>query len=195
MVNKPNSKVKTKSSREENGQQGEKVAKKQSFKRVSEYGKQLAEKQKLKEFYGMREKQFRRFYANAIAQEGVSGENLLTMLERRLDNVVYRLKMATSCAQARQMIVHGHILVNNHKVTKPSYLVLVGDVISLHKSTLEKAKFIETVVDKRMNIGIKVPEWLELVKQNKSGKVLRYPARSDVQYQIEEYLIVEFYSK
>ena len=95
----------------------------------------------------MREKQFRRFYQEASNMEGVPGENLLNLLECRLDNVVYRLKMAISCSQARQMVVHGHVLVNGIRVTKPSYFVSIGDVIGLHASVLNKAQFLETVVD------------------------------------------------
>jgi small subunit ribosomal protein S4 len=169
---------------------------KKSFKRVSEYGKQLAEKQKVKEMYGMREKQFHRFYMIATrAAQGAPGENLLNLLERRVDNVVYRLKMATTRAQARQMIVHGHIKVNGRKVTSPSYLVDINDVISLTESALKNTILLEQVIDKRMSIGIKVPEWLELVKKDRAGKVLRHPARADLQAPIEEYLIVELYSR
>ncbi|MGZ6250927.1 MAG: 30S ribosomal protein S4 [Candidatus Chromulinivorax sp.] len=169
---------------------------KKSFRRVSEYGKQLGEKQKVKQMYGMREKQFRRFYHNAAtAVQGAPGENLLNLLERRIDNVVYRLKMATSRAQARQMVVHGHIKVNNKKVTSPSYLVDTNDVIALTERALKKQALLEQVVDKRMSIGIKVPEWLELMKKDRAGRVLRQPVRSDLQTPIEEYLIVEMYSK
>jgi small subunit ribosomal protein S4 len=169
---------------------------KKAFKRVSEYGKQLAEKQKVKEMYGMREKQFRRFYTLAsTAVQGAPGENLLNLLERRVDNVVYRLKMATTRAQARQMIVHGHIKVNGKKVTSPSYLVHVNDVIALADTTLTNQVMLEQIIDKRMSIGIKVPEWLELVKKDRTGKVLRQPVRADLQTPIEEYLIVEMYSK
>ncbi len=169
---------------------------KKSFKRVSEYGKQQAEKQKVKEMYGMREKQFRRFYHLAsTATQGAPGENLLNLLERRLDNVVYRLKMATTRAQARQMIVHGHINVNNRKVTSPSCFIHINDEISLTESALNNKALLEQIVDKRMSIGIKVPEWLELVKKDRTGKVLRFPVRSDLQTPIEEYLIVELYSK
>jgi len=169
---------------------------KKAFKRVSEYGKQLAEKQKVKEMYGMREKQFRRFYSMAVASsQGAPGENLLNLLERRIDNVVFRLKMATTRAQARQMIVHGHVKVNGRKVTSPSYLVDVNDIITLAERTLKNSALLEQVIDKRMSIGIKVPEWLELVKKDRAGKVLRHPARADLQAPIEEYLIVEMYSK
>ncbi|MBV8660686.1 MAG: 30S ribosomal protein S4 [Candidatus Dependentiae bacterium] len=169
---------------------------KKSFKRVSEYGKQLQEKQKVKEMYGMREKQFRRFYSIAsTATQGAPGENLLNLLERRLDNTVFRLKMATTRPQARQMIVHGHIKINGKKVTSPSCLININDVVSLSENALKNNALLEQVVDKRMSIGIKVPEWLELVKKDRAGKVLRLPVRADLQAPIEEYLIVEMYSK
>ncbi len=164
-------------------------------KKLSEYGKQLQEKQKVKRMYGMLEKQFRRFFSKATRQQGAPGENLLNLLERRLDNVVYRLKLATNRAQSRQMVVHGHITVNGNKVHSPSFSVSVGDVIGLKDSVLQKVRFLEEVVDKRLNIGIKVPEWLELDKANRKGSVLRTPARSDIQVPIEEHLIVELYSK
>jgi small subunit ribosomal protein S4 len=200
MVNKPNTKSNSNSSsksrdpKSSDSGQGEQNSKK-SFKRVSEYGRQLQEKQKVKQMYGMREKQFKRFFKEATDMEGVPGENLLILLERRLDSVVYRLKMAISCSQARQMIVHGHVLVNGVRVTKPSYTVSIGDVVGLHASVASKTEFLATVVDKRMNIAIKVPEWLELVKQSRTGNVLRYPTRNDIQFPVEEHLIVALYSK
>jgi small subunit ribosomal protein S4 len=167
-----------------------------SFKKLSEYGKQLKEKQKVRNMYGLREKQFKKFFATAIKnREGMPGENLLSLLERRLDNVLYRLKMATTRTQARQVIVHGHVLVNGKKVYSPSFLVSLNDEISLAQTVLQKTVFLEQVIDKRLNIGIKVPEWLELDKQDRKGRVLRYPVRSDIQTPIEEYLIVELYSK
>ncbi len=164
-------------------------------RKMTEYGKQLAEKQKLKEMYGMRERQFKRFFVEAVKAEGAPGENLLRMLERRLDNVVYRLKLATSRLQARQNIVHGHILVNGSKVYSPSFQVSVNDQVSLAPNVLEKKVFLEEVVDKRLNMGVKVPEWLELLKKDRLGKVLRLPVRTDVQAPIEEHLVVELYSK
>jgi len=169
---------------------------KKSFKRVSEYGKQLEEKQKVKRMYGMREKQFRRFYYIAsTAQQGAPGENLLNLLERRIDNVVYRLKFSTTRAQARQMIVHGHIQINGRKVTSPSCFINVNDVVGLTARALKNDVLLEQIVDKRMSVGIKVPEWLELVKKDRIGKILRLPVRLDLQTPIEEYLIVEMYSK
>ncbi len=145
--------------------------------------------------YGVLERQFRRFFGMAVHAEGAPGHNLLSLLERRLDNVVYRLKLATSRSQARQIIVHGHVFVNGKKASAPSFLVSVDDVISLSERALKKAKFVENVIDKRLNIGIKVPDWLELSKGDRRGRVLRFPVRDDIQAPIEEHLIVELYSK
>ncbi len=164
-------------------------------RKLSEYGKQLEEKQKVKRMYGVLEKQFRRFFNIAAKRTGATGENLLSMLERRLDNTLYRLKLATTRKQARQIIVHGHILVNGKKVYSPSFQVSVDDEITLAQNVVDKKVFVERVIDKRLNIGIKVPEWLELDKGNRKGRVLRVPVRSDVQAPIEEHLIVELYSK
>jgi len=174
---------------------GEASSKRAPMKKMSEYGTQLHEKQKVKEMYGMREKQFRRFYKNASVQEGSAGENLLTLLERRLDNVVYRLKFAVSRAQARQMIVHEHFYVNGKKVHSPSMLLKKDDVVTLAPISLAKEQFIKQVVEKRLNMGIKVPDWLELNSAEYKGIVLRSPVRSDIQAPIQESLIVELYSK
>jgi len=163
--------------------------------KLSEYGKQLREKQKVKLMYGLREKQFERFFDVASRMTGVTGENLLTLLERRLDNVVYRLKMATTRAQARQMVVHGHVLVNDKCVDIPSFTVKIGDSISLKPSTIERTIFMENVVNKRMNVSMKMPDWLELQKKDYKGMIQRLPLRSDITSPIEEYLIVELYSK
>lgn len=164
-------------------------------RKLSEYGRQLSEKQKIKEMYGMRERQFRRFFDMAVKSSGATGEVLLSMLERRLDNVLYRLKLANTRRQARQIIVHGHVLVNARKVYSPSYLVSVNDQITLAQNVADKKEFLEQVIDKRLNIGIKVPEWLELNKQDRKGLVLREPARADIKSPIEEQLVVELYSK
>lgn len=164
-------------------------------RRTSEYGRQLQEKQKVKEMYGVLEKQFKRFFALATKSKVATGAELLTLLERRLDNIVYRLKMAVTRTQARQIIVHGHVLVNGKKVYSPSYLVKVGDEISLAPNVADKAAFLNQVIDKRLKMGIKVPEWLELNKQDRKGRILRYPVRADIQVPIEEHLIVELYSK
>ncbi len=164
-------------------------------RKLSEYGKQLYEKQRVKEMYGMRERQFRNFFEKAVRSEGASGENLMSFLERRLDNTVYRLKMATTRLQARKMVTHGHVLVNNVKVSSPSYLVALNDVITIDERSQNKAGFMEQVVDKKMKTAIKVPEWLELNKQDRKGIVLRYPVIADIQVPIGIHLIVEFYSK
>ncbi len=136
----------------------EKLRKKPARK-MSEYGRQLHEKQKVKRMYGMRERQFRRFFSVAVHTPGAPGENLISMLERRLDNVLYRLKMATSRVQSRQMIVHGHVLVNGKKVYSPSFQLNVDDVVSLDPKMHEHKNFMEQVVEKRLELGIKVPEW------------------------------------
>lgn len=170
-------------------------AKKTASKKTSEYGKQLQEKQQVKFMYGMFERQFHRFFEIATKQRGVTGDNLLALLERRLDNVLFRLKMAISRSQARQMIVHGHISVNGKRVSTPSFLVEVGDAISFTQGTLNNTSFIENVIDKRLSTGTKVPEWLELQKKDRKGVILRLPVRSDVTAPIQEHLIVELYSK
>ena len=173
--------------------QSKKTVKRQ--RKLSEYGKQLLEKQKVKQMYGMREKQFRRFFALATRQQGAPGENLLSLLERRLDNVLYRLKMSVTRAQARQVIVHGHVCVNGRRVFSPSFLVSQNDVVTFRDNVVKKAQFVEQAIDKRLNIGIKVPEWLELNKKDRKGQILRRPVRTDIQVPIEEHLIVELYSK
>lgn len=173
------------------GQHGRKIG----IKKTSEYGKQLQEKQKAKMMYGMREKQFKRFFEEATRQKGVTGESLLSLLERRIDNVVYRLKMAGSRIQSRQMVVHGHIYINGSRVSSPSCLVKEGDIITLSEASLKKASFLEQIVDKRLNMGIRVPEWLELQKKDRKGIVTRLPIRSDIVVPVEEHMIVELYSK
>jgi small subunit ribosomal protein S4 len=164
-------------------------------KKLSGYGTQLLEKQKVKCIYGVYEKQFKRFYSVAVKTEGSPGDNLLSLLERRLDNVVYRLKFSVTRAQARQIVVHGHVFVNGKRVYSPSYLVSVNDVVTFAPNVSDKQKFLEQVVDKRLSIGIKIPEWLELDGKNRKGIILRMPVRSDIQAPIEEHLIVELYSK
>lgn len=181
------------SSKRVNAQRKEESAK--PSRKMSEYGKQLYEKQKVKEMYGMREKQFRRFFSIAARKKGATGETLLSLLERRLDNVVFRLKFATTRTQARQIVSHGHVYVNGKKVHTASYLVDTNDVISLKPAVFEKKVFVEQVINKRLATAAKVPEWLELNKAEYKGNVLRYPVRADIQVPIEEHLIVELYSK
>ena len=173
------------------GQHGKKIG----TKKISEYGKQLREKQKVKLMYGVLEGQFRRFFSLAAKQKGVTGEILLSLLERRLDNVLYRLKMSFSRKQARQMIVHGDVLVNGKRVTTPSYITKENDVVSLSEKILNNSVFMASVINKRINMGIRVPEWLELQKKDYKGIILRDPERSDITAPIEEHLIVELYSK
>jgi small subunit ribosomal protein S4 len=165
------------------------------FRKLSEYGKQLEEKQKLKNMYGMREKQFRRFFSIALKSREATGQTLLSLLERRLDNVLFRLKLAPTRLAARKIIVHGHILVDGVKVYSPSFLVDINNVISLASNVESKKEFLEQVIEKRLNTNIKVPDWIELDKKNKVGKILRLPVRSDLPSSIEEHLIVELYSK
>lgn len=167
----------------------------QRGRKLSEYGRQLAEKQKVKEMYGVRERQFKRFYALATRGQEATGESLLTLLERRLDNVLFRMKMVTSRAQARQIIVHGHVLVNGSKVYSPSYLVSVADEVSFAPNVADKTGFLETVIDKKLQSASKAPDWVELDKKGRKGRILRLPVRSDIQTPIEEHLIVEGYSK
>ena len=177
------------------GKRGADRKTKRPGRKLSEYGRQLQEKQRVKRMYGMREKQFRLFFTRGVRMEGAPGENLLSLLERRIDNVMYRLKMSVSRRQSRQVIVHGHVNVNGKVVRTPSYVVSTGDVISLQERAQKKDIFIEQVIDKRLKLNIRVPEWLELDKENRVGRVLRVPERSDVQVPVEEHLIVELYSK
>lgn len=163
--------------------------------KMTEYGRQLQEKQKVKETYGMRERQFRRFFDIAVRSQQATGEMLLSLLERRLDNVVYRLKLAQTRPQARQIIVHGHIMVNGVKVCSPSYLVDVNDEIHLTSASSQKEVFVKQVVDKRGTATAKAPEWLEQDRKERKGKVLRLPVRADIQMQVNENSIVELYSK
>ena len=161
-------------------------------KRVKEYGLQLREKQKAKRYYGILEKQFKNYFVKADKKEGQTGENLLAMIERRLDNVVYRAGMASSRAEARQLVLHGHFTVNGKKVNIPSYLVKAGNVISIREKSLESAKIkmlVEAISDRS------VPAWLDVSKDTVSATVVALPTRADVEFPFEEHLIVELYSK
>ena len=158
----------------------------------SEYGLQLREKQKVKRIYGVFERQFRSYFARADRRKGVTGENLLLLLEQRLDSVVYRLGFASSRAQARQLVSHGHFTVNNRKVDIPSYLVKNGDIIQVRERsrTLEPITMSLETVEQR---GI--PTWLELNKADFKGIVHQFPSRDQLTIPIQEQLIVELYSK
>ena len=165
---------------------------KRANRKKSEYGIQLTEKQKAKFIYGLLEKQFRGYYDRAKKMEGITGENLLIILERRIDNVVFRLGLANTRRQARQIVRHGHIAVNGKRLDIPSALVKAGDVISVMEGSRSKEYFkgmAETLAGKT------VPAWLIQDAENLGGKVDRYPTREEIDVPIEEHLIVELYSK
>lgn len=165
----------------------------QKRKKQSDYGMQLREKQKAKAFYGVLESQFRKYFEEASRSKEVTGLKLLQILESRLDNVVYRLGLATSRAQARQLVRHGHFTVNGVKVNIPSYLTKVGDVIKVKEASENDAIFKE-IVEATEN-GRPVPTWLEADLGNKSGKIVGTPAREEIDLPVKEHLIVELYSK
>ena len=160
-------------------------------KKVSEYGQQLKEKQKVKFIYGVLEKQFEKYYVKASNMKGVTGENMLQLLERRLDNVVYRLGLAKTRRMARQVVAHGHIRVNGQKVDIPSYSVKVGDVITLRPRSAESEMF--KVL--REGTTVLTPKWLTFDAPNLTGTVNALPAREDIDFELQENMIVEFYSR
>ncbi|MDP2604259.1 MAG: 30S ribosomal protein S4 [Deltaproteobacteria bacterium] len=160
--------------------------------KFSEYSIQLREKQKVKRMYGLMENQFRRTFAQAARTKGITGETLLVLLERRLDNVAYRLGFASSRAEARTLVRHGHILVNGKKVNIPSYIVQAGDVVSVRERSRQMARVL-TAMEGAQRRG--VPEWAELDRDTCSGRIRLLPTRSDVTMPINEKLIVELYSK
>jgi small subunit ribosomal protein S4 len=160
-------------------------------KKVSEYGVQLREKQKVKRAYGMLESQFEKYYYIAERMKGKTGENLLKILESRLDNVVYRLGIGDSRAQARQTVLHGHILVNGKKVDIPSYLISEGDEITIKKTSADMDRLKEL----RESEARPMPSWLTMDNANLTGRVIAAPVREDIDLTIEEHLIVEYYSK
>lgn len=160
--------------------------------KISDYGIQLREKQKVKRMYGLSEKQFRLFFSRADRQKGITGTNLLVMLERRLDNVVYRLGFVNSRAQGRQLVRHSHFLVNGKKVSIPSYLIRKDDVVEVR----EKSRNIQAITDSLDAVVRRgIPQWLELEKENMKGIIKDYPVREDITMPIQEQLIVELYSK
>lgn len=164
----------------------------QSRKKVSEYGVQLREKQKTRRIYGVLEKQFSNYFERAERQGGVTGENLLRLLERRLDNVIYRLGLASSRTEARQLVRHGHYTVNGRRVSIPSFLVRVGDVITVHEGSKESSRIkelLERAADKTP------PAWLEYTADQATGTVVALPARDQIDAPVQEHLIVELYSR
>ncbi|HSA31747.1 MAG TPA: 30S ribosomal protein S4 [Candidatus Omnitrophota bacterium] len=172
------------------GQHGSKRAK------LSDYGIQLREKQKVKRLYGVLERQFRRYYEKATGSTGVTGTVLLQLLERRLDNVIYRLGFATTRPQARQIVNHGLVCVNDKRVDIPSFLVKVGDEVSIKPKENIK-KYVQTNIEmnKQYQGREAVPAWVNVDVQHLKGKVLRLPEREDITFPINEKLIIELYSK
>ena len=160
--------------------------------RVSEYQIQLREKQKLKRMYGLLERQFRGYFAKASRKKGVTGDNLLQMLERRLDNVVYRLGFASSRASARQLVNHRHVLVNGRTVNIPSYLVSVNDVLEVKTASRKNPQVLASSAEVE---GRGVPSWLELQKEQLRGQVKAFPARDETEIPVNEQLVVELYSR
>jgi len=160
--------------------------------KFSNYGVQLREKQKVKRMYGLMERQFRNFFSQAERQKGITGTNLLLLLERRLDNLVYRLGFANSRSEARQLVRHSHFTVSGKKVNIPSYLVKVGEIIELR----EKSRKISKVAESLEAVARRgIPSWLELEKEQFRGRLVSLPAREDLTMPIKEQLIVELYSK
>ena len=160
-------------------------------KKVSEYGAQLKEKQKVRFIYSVLEKQFRHYFEKASNMKGVTGENMLQLLELRLDNVVYRLGLAKTRRMARQVVGHGHIRVNGKKVDIPSYQVKAGDVITLRQRSMESEMFKSL----REGTSVLLPKWLTFDAQNLTGTVAALPSREDIDYEVQENMIVEFYSR
>ncbi len=164
----------------------------QGRKKVSEYGRQLRTKQYARRYYGVLEGQFRHYFDMAEKMPGVTGENLLRLLESRLDNVIYRLGLASSRAEARQLVLHGHYTVNGRKVNIPSFLTKVGQVIAVKEGSRQNEK-IKAIVE--ANSSRPIPKWLELNRETLEAKVVAVPNREDIDLPIEETLIVELYSK
>ena len=165
----------------------------QKRKKQSEYGVQLREKQKAKSFYGVLESQFRKYFEEAARSKEITGTRLLQILESRLDNVVYRLGLATSRSQARQLVRHGHFEVNGVKVNIPSYLTKVGDVVKVRESSANSEIF-KQIIEANEN-GRPVPTWLESNLADKTGKIVALPTREEIDLPVQEHLIVELYSK
>lgn len=160
-------------------------------KKVSEYGLQLREKQKTKRIYGVQEGQFRRYYQMADRMRGITGENMLRLLECRLDNVIFRMGIGSSRAQARQLVNHAHFSVNGKTVNIPSYIIKAGDVIAV-KENRKKEKYFQAI--KEAKVG-NMPKWLEFNPEKLEGKILALPQRDDIDSQIAEHMIVELYSR
>ena len=161
-------------------------------KKMREYGLQMREKQKTRRYYGVLEKQFVNYFEEADRKEGMTGENLICLLERRLDNVVYRMGFAASHKEARQLVLHGHFTVNGKKVNIPSLIIKAGDVISVKEASRDSVKF-KALAEAAANAN--APKWLEVKAEAMTATVLTLPAREDVDFDLNEQLIVELYSK
>ncbi len=161
-------------------------------KKMGEYGMQLREKQATRRYYGVLERQFKNYYEEADRKEGMTGENLLVLLERRLDNAVYRMGLAESHKEARQLVLHAHFTLNGKKVNVPSILVKPGDVIAVKESSRASAKFKALAEALESKVA---PKWLDVDKTNLQAKVVSFPAREDIDFEFNEQLIVELYSK
>jgi small subunit ribosomal protein S4 len=161
-------------------------------RRILGYGIQLREKQKLKRYYAMSEKQFKLFFQRAERKRGITGETLLSMLERRLDNVVYIIGFSHSRFHARQMVTHGHFSVNGRKATAPSMLLTKGDLVAFRERSAGHEEYKAIVESKKTKT---VPGWLEVDRDNMTAKVLSFPTREDVSIPVEEHLVVELYSR
>lgn len=159
-------------------------------KKLSPYGKQLLEKQRLRAYYEVMEKQFRKYVSKAVNDQGLAGENLVVSLETRLDNMVYRMGFGHSIRQSRQMVVHGHILVNGKKVDRPSYAIQVGDVISLREKSQKIKIYQDNLQEKHLDLA-----YVSLDKDQYQGVLTRLPNREEVPITIDDHLVIEFYSK
>jgi len=169
------------------GQHGQAIS-----RRIKPYGVQLREKQKLRRIYGIRERQFTGYLREAMRRRAVTGETLLQLLELRLDNVVYRLGFAVSRRQARELVAHGHFTVNGRKVNTASYLVKPGDAVEVKQASRDLPPIVTAL---ELSAGAKVPSWLELDAEARKGTVLHLPVRDEIDTQVDETLIVEFYSR
>ncbi len=163
----------------------------QGRKKLTEYGLQLREKQKVRRFYGIQESQMRKYFRMADKMQGITGENLLKLLELRFDNVVYRMGFASSRPEARQLVRHGHFLVNGKKVDIPSYMMKVGDVVEIKEKSRSSVKFKEIIENHKGN----TVNWVEVNPEEYKGRIVAEPSREDIDIPIEEHMIVELYSK
>jgi small subunit ribosomal protein S4 len=190
MANNTESKNTTIAAKPVSADQKAREQKRGSRKRISQYGMQLIAKQKVKRTYGLREKQFRKYYDKALKMKGVTGTDMLVLLERRLDNVVFRMGIGPTRRATRQIVSHGHICVNGSRVNIPSYIVKKGDIISVKENKLDKEIFKEL-----KGMKLILPSWVEFDTETLTGKVISYPVRDEIDADFEELLIIELYSR